>query len=628
MAPGTVSQPAPPSSSGSARGQRRRGRPTPRYATAKPAVSVAGSRGDPLQTEEKLEDLRQRYQLLDGDRKAYMESSRMTINQNKEMIQALKDENVKLKASLVDIHDANQVRPGAREIQMTATGRVPLSQYKKVEEDKNTRRRNLDNLRDIRVQRKAEMEQLADELAILQSTVSQGNAQGESAHQREIRVLENKLDKAMIKYNESQSIRKTYETIVERLQKEEVGFSNQLAQIEAALKSKDTERAELELLANDADHANAVAKAELAAVQRQVEEERERREAELSQKRSLVAARAEVAERTEKREKMRRELSHENGDDESPNRRRNGNWMGKGGGALQQQQEMDKITTYEEAFRRIKDATGLSDVDEIIAKFLSQEDTNSNLQAMQREAESRIELLTEEKAHAKLAVEEIKYTATGSVGSRRIVDEFQGQLADAERQRQEIQLKYERTQKLYVNVRAGVDHLTDKLSAIKFDTSSAQPVSDDPVAVALANAEEKLTKTLEAVEEFEAERKREAEQAKVSSALGAFGGMGAMVAAKVDAEKDSEKKDGSAAATGTSAGATGKDAEIVPGAVSQSNLNVRVRPVVNPADDDSDSDDDDDDDGAVLDRTAMKAQAVGLVEKQTRKSKKKKRGGQ
>ena len=44
---------------------------------------------------------------------------------------------------------------------------------------------------------------------------------------RTIRALENKLDKAMIKYNEAQSIRKTYEQIVRRLKEERVGFDNQ-----------------------------------------------------------------------------------------------------------------------------------------------------------------------------------------------------------------------------------------------------------------------------------------------------------------------------------------------------------------------------------------------------------------
>jgi hypothetical protein len=86
---------------------------------------------------------------------------------------------------------------------------------------------------------------------------------------RAIRSLENKLDKAMIKYNEAQSnvtsiispqssaslsipnhatthyspyslltvlgMRKTYEQIVRRLKEERVGFDNQLAAIERTL---------------------------------------------------------------------------------------------------------------------------------------------------------------------------------------------------------------------------------------------------------------------------------------------------------------------------------------------------------------------------------------------------------
>ena len=40
----------------------------------------------------------------------------------------------------------------------------------------------------------------------------------------------------MIKYNEAQSIRKTYEQIVKRLKDERVGFDHQLAAIEKSLK--------------------------------------------------------------------------------------------------------------------------------------------------------------------------------------------------------------------------------------------------------------------------------------------------------------------------------------------------------------------------------------------------------
>ena len=43
---------------------------------------------------------------------------------------------------------------------------------------------------------------------------------------RTIRMLENRLDKAMIKYNEAMSIKKTYELIVKRLKDERVGYDN------------------------------------------------------------------------------------------------------------------------------------------------------------------------------------------------------------------------------------------------------------------------------------------------------------------------------------------------------------------------------------------------------------------
>ena len=69
-----------------------------------------------------------------------------------------------------------------------------------------------------------------------------------------IRALENKLDKAMIKYNEAQSIRKTYEQIVRRLKEERVGFDNQLSAIERTLGAKLRDYDELLLLGGIVAH--------------------------------------------------------------------------------------------------------------------------------------------------------------------------------------------------------------------------------------------------------------------------------------------------------------------------------------------------------------------------------------
>jgi len=57
-------------------------------------------------------------------------------------------------------------------------------------------------------------------------SVSLKTAVEESPLMRQIRILENRLDKVMIKFNEAQSIRKTYEQIVKRLKEERVGYDN------------------------------------------------------------------------------------------------------------------------------------------------------------------------------------------------------------------------------------------------------------------------------------------------------------------------------------------------------------------------------------------------------------------
>ena len=49
------------------------------------------------------------------------------------------------------------------------------------------------------------------------------------------------------------------------------------------------------------------------------------------------------------------------------------------------------MSAYEAAFRKIKEATGVGDVNEVIQKFITQKDTEDNLMIMTREAQTRID---------------------------------------------------------------------------------------------------------------------------------------------------------------------------------------------------------------------------------------------
>jgi coiled-coil domain-containing protein 151 len=55
---------------------------------------------------------------------------------------------------------------------------------------------------------------------------------------KQMRVLENRLDKLMIKFNEAQSMKKTYEVILRKFKDEKRENTRQLDVIEKSLKGK------------------------------------------------------------------------------------------------------------------------------------------------------------------------------------------------------------------------------------------------------------------------------------------------------------------------------------------------------------------------------------------------------
>ena len=274
---------------------------------------------------------------------------------------------------------------------------------------------------------------------------------------RKIRMLENRLDKSMIKYNEAQAIRKTYEQIVKRLKEERIGFDNQLAAIERTLKAKDHDYQELLSMSHDAIHANAISKAELAQFRAAYEEERRQKDIELSERKQAVQKRIDQTQRLERKEKHSKQREVEAAapkqEEEHPKQQT----------IEPAPEEQEKLRQYEEAFAKIKEATGVTDVQEVIQKFITQEDTHRNLLEMKETTQAKIDSINIERANLKAKLEELKYSGSGQLGSRRIVDEFEAHLQEARHQCEKNCLKYERAAKLLINVKAGVEHLSEKL---------------------------------------------------------------------------------------------------------------------------------------------------------------------
>ena len=86
------------------------------------------------------------------------------------------------------------------------------------------------------------------------------------------------------------------------------------------------------------------------------------------------------------------------------------------GGSLQEEQEQ-KISSYEEALAKIKDTTGVSDILEVVARFLNQGDTRAHLEQLQVEHSQTLARLREEKERLHAQFEEMKYSGEAKMSS-------------------------------------------------------------------------------------------------------------------------------------------------------------------------------------------------------------------
>jgi len=367
------------------------------------------------------------------------------------------------------------------------------SELAKLDEQITILRRKHDELAHANMDKRRELEKLTDRLQDLSKEAQLPSAE-DNPTMKEIRALEDRLQRAVSKYEDAYEVRRTYEQIVKRLKEERIGFSNQLEARELTLCAKEGDYEELLLMSHDANQSKEMAKQELAKFEALVSEERKLREKELAERRMLVAKKQEINAELERREKARREAMQQPSGTSDENVRTKG---------VSQhtiteadiEEEQEKIASYEAAFKEIKEATGVADVNEVIQKFITQEETHKNLQAMTRESQMKIDGLMLQKITVQERVQRLKYSVHTDEHS---ADSVPHNDRKYERQR----LKYERLTKVLVSVKAGIQHLSERLEGVKLDEAPLV-LTDDNMVEVLQQCEQRLRIVLEAIRQEE-----------------------------------------------------------------------------------------------------------------------------
>lgn len=150
-----------------------------------------------------------------------------------------------------------------------------------------------------------------------------------------------------------------------------------------------------------------------------------------------------------------------------------------------------KLEDYDEAMRRIKDATGVSDVNEIIQKFTTQSDIYNNLLELKSTNERKLLDMNDKKVEMRNEVEKMRYEGLES-NTRKQVDEVERHVNTASQKCDRNKEKLERINKQLVNAQAGIEHLCEKLNDIKLEGVPNVFVTDNTLVEALIQCEQKL----------------------------------------------------------------------------------------------------------------------------------------
>ena len=385
-----------------------------------------------------LDGVQKKYRIVEGNAKAYSGESQSILAKQRGTIEKLKGDNQQLKEELslqrkhAKLYD--NVSAQAQIAKLQDTGDMYT---RKIELEK----RRIDELdKQMQLMHKKIWEQRQKMGGI---NASRENNQ---AIAKQIAILENRLDKALKKYNEALAHNKKLRENIDNLRRERLVFDQIYKKLEKELAEKKKEMARIIEISNKAYEARDAAQQEMAALKHQADKEQVEFEKEWKELGKMIEQDRKMKDFMKKeREKLslqaraappasalltapspspfrtvkpyahppppsaqehRGEMSIE---DEQKLKKKvlKGNWgIAKDKASIHA--SMEKVQSYEEAFAKIQAATGISDIDELVTTFINAEDQNFALFNYVNELNAECEKLEEQIADIKAEIEKYK----------------------------------------------------------------------------------------------------------------------------------------------------------------------------------------------------------------------------
>ena len=364
-----------------------------------------------------LAELHRKYRIMEGDRRQYSEESQNVIRRQRAAIDKLKSDNMALKQEIEVVTRADYVPPAHVQDKITRL---------QDEADSYSRKIGLEHRR---------VEELEKTISVLTTKAMEQrkrmggvNSARESSVQvdKQVKTLENRLEKALVKFNEALAHNKSLRANIDNLRRERVVFDQIYKKLERELHDRNAEMANVIEVSNIAYEARDQAQNEIAALKAQADKEQAAFELEWRELGSILEHDRKVAE-----DKRKADINGKLSMAEERGLRKKivkGEWgliKNKAGHHL----VAEKASTYEEAFKRIHEATGITDIDDLVNSFIQAEDDNFTLFNYVAELNQEMEKLEEEVQDLRGELEKCRgQGATGETQRKKLLQDLEARL--------------------------------------------------------------------------------------------------------------------------------------------------------------------------------------------------------
>ena len=355
--------------------------------------------------------LQREYRHMELNRKSYADESYSVLRKQQATIAKLRKDNEALKQELGMETRHSTLKPNESN-EKTARLQEECEKYQRSMSEEQKR-----------------IEYLDEQIALVKTkTIQQRKTMGgvnaarenQAMVQKQIKILENRLDQALVKFNQALAKNKALREAIDDLRRERVVFDNIYRKLERELHEKKKQMANVIEISNNAYEHRDNYQLEIAAIEQANRKEQDDFEAQMVELGRVLENELQVPPPT----------LLGNGGGGGAKGGGGGGRDGEGGPAspggatgkkpkakggnqvskekLELQVGEERVQNFEEAFNRIKAATGISAIDELVRMFIKNEDQNFSLFNYVNEQTNEIEKL-EEQVQA-LQDEQAKYT--------------------------------------------------------------------------------------------------------------------------------------------------------------------------------------------------------------------------